>query len=123
MPCIKMLLPATFLAISTLAFAGTPSPIDLTQAKAVFATARSVSDHEGGKLWGKSLSGALFFVDPDTRFTVANEPDPQGVLHAQDGLYVGTLPKDVIISNAPVEWEGKRWTMLMWPYLPADELT
>jgi hypothetical protein len=36
---------------------------------------------------------------------------------------VGTLPKEVIIANAPVEWEGKRWTMLMWPYLPADELT
>ncbi len=123
MPGLKMLIPATLLAISTLACADAPSSIDLTQAKAVFATAQSVSDHEGGKLWGRKLYGALFFVDPDTRFTVANEPDPKGVLHARDGLYVGTLPKDVIISNAPVEWEGKRWTMLMWPYLPADELT
>jgi hypothetical protein len=113
---------ASLLLISTAAFAGAPA-IDLTQAKAVFATAQAVSDKEGGQLWGKKLYGALFFVDPDTRFTVSNEADPQGMLHEQDGLYVGTLPQSVIISNAPVEWEGKRWTMLMWPYLPADTLT
>lgn len=104
------------------ALADAPS-IDLAQAKAVFAEAQAVSDKEGGKLWGKKLYGALFFVDADTRFTVANEPDPQGVLHAEDGVYVGTLPKDVIIANAPVEWEGKRWTMLIWTLLPPDKLT
>lgn len=103
-------------------FADSPS-IDLAQAKAVFAEAQDVSDKEGGKLWGKKLYGDLFFVDADTRFTVANEPDPQGVLHEQDGFYVGTLPKDVIIANAPVEWEGKRWTMLIWSLLPQDKLT
>jgi hypothetical protein len=65
----------------------------------------------------------MFFVDPDTRAVVANEPDPAGVLHAQDGVFVGTLPKDVIVSNAPVNWEGKRWTMLMWPTIPSDTIT
>ncbi|HEY1772528.1 MAG TPA: hypothetical protein VGH91_04980 [Gammaproteobacteria bacterium] len=113
---------ASLLLVSTAAFADGPA-IDLTQAKAVFATAQAVSNQEGGKLWGKTLYGALFFVDPDTRYVVSNEVDPDGVLHAQDGLYVGTLPKSVIIANAPVEWEGKRWTMLMWPYLPTDALT
>ena len=112
---------ASLALASTPALAAAPA-IDLTQAKAVFAQAQAVSDKEGGKLWGQKLYGALFFVDPDTRFTVANEPDPQGVLHAQDGLYVGTLPKSVIIANAPTEWEGKRWTMLLWPYLPTDTL-
>jgi hypothetical protein len=112
----------SLLLVSGAAFADGPA-IDLIQAKAVFATAQSVSDQEGGKLWGKRLYGALFFVDPDTRFVVSNEADPDGVLHAEDGLYVGTLPQSVIISNAPVEWEGKRWTMLMWPYLPTDALT
>lgn len=115
-------LSASLLFTSAAAFADGPS-IDLTQAKTVFADAQAVSDQEGGRLWGKKLYGALFFVDPDTRFVVANEPDPDGVLHAQDGLYVGTLPKSVIIADAPVEWEGKRWTMLLWPYLPADTLT
>jgi hypothetical protein len=96
------------------------SPIDAVQAKAAFAEAEAVSNREGGRLWGKKLYGSLFFVDPETRYVVANEPDRDGVLHAADGLYAGTLPQDVIVSNAPVEWQGKRWTMLMWPTLPAD---
>jgi hypothetical protein len=96
------------------------SPIDMAQAKTAFAEAEAVSNQEGGRLWGKKLYGALFFVDPETRAVVANEPDPMGVLHAADGVYVGTLPKEIIVSNAPVEWEGKRWTMLMWSTIPTD---
>jgi hypothetical protein len=99
-----------------------PSPIDIAQAKAAFAQAAAVSDQEGGRLWGKKLYGSLFFVDPDTRAVVANEPDSDGVLHALDGVYIGTLPKEVIVSNAPVEWGGRRWTMLMWPTIPADPI-
>lgn len=111
--CLKMCVPLAMLAST--ASAQTPPPIDIAQAKAIFAETKDISDKEGGKLWGIKLYGAMFFVDPQTRYVVANEPDPQGVLHAQDGVYVGTLPKDVLISNAPMEWEGKRWTELMWP--------
>jgi hypothetical protein len=99
-----------------------PSPIDVTQAKAAFAEAEAVSDQEGGRLWGKKLYGGLFFVDPETRAVVANEPDSEGVLHAADGVYVGTLPQEIIVSNAPMEWQGKRWTMLMWPTVPTDTI-
>ena len=35
---------------------------------------------------------------------------------------VGTLPKEIIVSNSPSEWQGKRWTMLMWPTLPSDTI-
>ena len=108
-------------AIACAASAAQP-PIDMAQAKAAFAEAESVSNKEGGRLWGKRLYGSLFFVDPDTRAVIANEPDPDGVLHAMDGFYVGTLPKEIIVSNAPMEWEGKRWTMLMWPTIPADPI-
>ena len=103
------------LLLASAATAQTSPPIDIAQAKAVFAEEKAISDKEGGHLWGMKLYGATFFVDPQTLYVVANEPDPQGVLHAQDGVYVGTLPKDVPISNAPVVWEGKRWTELMWP--------
>jgi hypothetical protein len=99
-----------------------PAPIDIVQAKAAFAEAEAVSDKEGGHLWGKKLYGRLFFVDPETRAVVANEPDSEGVLHAANGVYVGTLPKEIIVSNAPIEWQGKRWTMLMWPTIPTDTL-
>jgi hypothetical protein len=99
-----------------------PSPIDMEQAKAAFAEAEAVSNKEGGRLWGRKLYGGLFFVDPETRAVVANEPDSDGVLHAANGVYVGTLPKELIVSNAPIEWQGKRWTMLMWPTIPADPI-
>jgi hypothetical protein len=102
------------------AHAQAPPPIDLARARAYFAEDKAVSDKDGGGLWGLPLYGATFFVDPEARFVVANQPDPEGVLHADGDLYVGTLPPSVIVSNAPVEWEGKRWTMLMWPYIPED---
>jgi hypothetical protein len=110
--------------ICAVASAASPAPlsIDVAQAKAAFAEAEAVSNKEAGHLWGKKLYGALFFVDPDTRAVVANEPDLQGVLHAANGVYVGTLPQEVIVSNAPVDWQGKRWTMLMWPTIPTDTI-
>jgi hypothetical protein len=113
-----------FLLLGTLASAAPlpPSPIDMDQAKAAFAQAEAVSKREGGRLWGNELYGRLFFVDPETRAVVANEPDSGGILHALDGVYVGTLPKEIIVSNAPVDWGGQRWTMLMWPTLPADPI-
>jgi len=115
---------ALLMFICAIASAAPPAapPIDMVQAKAAFAEAEAVSNQEGGRLWGKKLYGALFFVDPETRYVVANEPDSEGVLHAADGLYVGTLPKEILVANAPVEWQGKRWTMLMWPTLPGDTI-
>ena len=100
---------------ATASHAGTPGPIDLAKARAYFAEDKAVSDRDAGRLWGVRPYGATFFVDPETRFTVANEPDRDGVLHADGDLFVGTLPQGVIVSNAPVGWDGKRWTMLAWP--------
>jgi hypothetical protein len=117
--------PAQFAFVLLASFAAsaqTPPPIDYAKAKDYFAEAKAWSDHDGGRLWGTKLYGAMFFVDPETRFVVANEPDPDGVLHADNGLYVGTLPQNVIVSNAPVDWENKRWTMLIWFLIPEDAL-
>ncbi|HWA30728.1 MAG TPA: hypothetical protein VG867_06510 [Rhizomicrobium sp.] len=97
-------------------------PIDIAAAKKAFADAQAVSDKDGGRLWGQKLYGKILFVDPDMRYVIANEPDAQGTLHAQDGVYVGTLPKDVIVSNAPTEWEGARWTQLMWFTVPDNRI-
>jgi hypothetical protein len=99
-----------------------PQPKDIDQAKTVFIDAQAASDKDGGRMWGERLYGKLLLVDPATGLAVSNEPDPQGVLHAQDGVFVGTLPKNVIISNAPTEWEGARWTMLMTPTLPDNRI-
>lgn len=104
------------------AYAQTQYPIDLEQASKDFSEARQVSDNDGGRLWGKLLYGAILLVDPKTRTVVANEPDAQGLLHAQRSLYLGTLPEHVPIADTPTEWTGKRWTMLRWP-LPEDTVT
>ena len=95
---------------------------EIAQAKKVFVDAQAASDKDGGRLWGERLYGKMLVVDPQTAFTVANQPDAQGVLHPEGGVYVGKLPKDVIISNAPTEWEGARWTMLMFPTLPDNRI-
>lgn len=100
-----------------------PSATEIAQAKAVFADAQAVSKKEGGHLWGMPLYGRMLVVDPDTRDAVSNMPDPDKRLTSADGVYVGTLPKSIIISNAPLEWEGRRWTMLMLPTIPADAMT
>jgi hypothetical protein len=97
-----MLAGLLILALATPIHAQTPPSIDPAQARAYFAEDKAVSDHDAGQLWGVRPYGATFFVDPETRFTVANEPDRDGVLHADGDLFVGTLPQSVIVSNAPV---------------------
>jgi len=97
-------------------------PIDVAQAKTIFADAQAASDKDAGRLWGKRLYGKILLVDPETGFAVSNGADAQGVLHPNNGVFEGTLPKEVIISNAPTEWEGARWTMLMPQTIPDDRI-
>lgn len=96
-----------------------PFPIDLDLAKKCFSQARLLARIDGGKLWGKSLAGPKLFVDPRSRFAVANQADEQGKLRPVDGAFVGTLPADVPLSNTAHHWAGTHWTMMLWP-LPAD---
>lgn len=57
----------------------------------------------------------MIFASPTTREAVANQPDGGGVLHETDGVWIGTLPANVIIANTAFRWGGKHWTMVMWP--------
>ena len=89
-------------------------PIPLDAARRTFEETRLASEEDGGKLWGKPLYGPLMFVDPATRFTVANQADASGVLKPADGVFTGTLPADVPVANHAVTWSGVHWTMVMW---------
>lgn len=91
------------------------TPIPLDRARRVLDEARLASDEDGGQLWGRTLCGPMLLVDPQTRFVVANQPDNQNVLASAGGVFVGTLPPDVVIANTATEWNGMRWTMVMWP--------
>src|SRR4051812_15834767 len=79
-------------------------PIDLDRAKEYFALAQRLWDADAGKLWGVPLHGPLVFVDPATRFAVGNQADAGGHLKSRDGVYVGTLPREVGVANYSFTW-------------------
>jgi hypothetical protein len=82
-------------------------------ARTVFSEAKAVSDNDGGALWGMPLFGPMMLVDPDTRTLIASEPDD--TLKVEGGVFVGTMPKEMLPANTALDWHGKRWTMLEWP--------
>lgn len=102
---------ALFLLAATLA---TTPPIPLDQAKRAFEELRLASEEDAGKLWGQPLNGPTIFVDPQTRFAVANVADAEGKLKPQDGVYTGTIDQSVILANTATTWRGTRWTMVLW---------
>jgi len=71
------------------------------------------------KIWPLKLYGPMMFVDGRTRTAWANMPDSAGVLKADGEVYQGVLPNSVIIANTSVKWNGREWSMILWP-LPAD---
>jgi hypothetical protein len=91
------------------------SAINAQSAKQYFQELKDLSDQDAGRLWGMRLYGAMLFADPETRQVVANQPDKEGKLHEQDGVWVGQLPPEVPIANTGMDWAGGRWTMVMWP--------
>ena len=102
-------------------FGQTPPPFDAAHAKVYFDEARSLSDRDGGKLWGRPLYGPLFFVDSQNRSVIANQPDKKGLLHADGKFFVGKL-EGMDPSNDDVEWAGQHWTMMIWQMIPENRL-
>jgi hypothetical protein len=114
---LSLVLASGFVAIPFAAQTAQPIPFDGAQGD--FAEAKALCEADAGKLWGVSLCGPILFVDPDTRTIVANQPDAQGVLTPQSGVYVGVLPKSENFANTATDWSGTHWTEMMWP-LPAE---
>src|SRR5574337_1201761 len=114
---------AFLLSVPAPALATSPTPAEIAHAKSSVAEAQGVSARDAGRLWGLPLYGRMLLVIPATRAVIANQPDPRHLLRSADGVYVGTLPEDVVLSDAPTEWEGVRWTQLRLPALPQDAMT
>ncbi|MGO8997249.1 MAG: hypothetical protein ACLQVI_28375 [Polyangiaceae bacterium] len=94
--------------------------IDLATALQYFHEFDGLCAADGGKLWGKSFCGPVLFVDPMTRWGVANQRDADGALVPRSGVFVGRLSEDTGIANTSVKWRGTRWTMIMWDALDPD---
>jgi len=95
--------------------------IDTTKAKALFEMAQTISEQDGGRLWGKKLYGPMLFVDPQTRIAVANQSDRDGQLYRVGSMYAGVLDESVNLANTAAPWGGITWTMILWPRMTASE--
>lgn len=91
----------------------------LASVPAALARYRQACAAEGGQLWGASLCGPVYVVDPGSRALLATDPDSAGTFRAAGEFWSGTLPGDIAPSNTAVSWGGRRWAMVMGP-LPAD---
>jgi hypothetical protein len=90
-------------------------------AAAVFAEARQQCEADHGRLWGVPLCGPMMFVDPSSHRVITNQADTEGKLHAEQGVFVGSLPPDQPVANTATTWAGVKWTQVMWP-LPSDDV-
>ncbi|MDR0505984.1 MAG: hypothetical protein LBH32_04080, partial [Dysgonamonadaceae bacterium] len=72
------------------------------------------------RLWAKDLYAPILLVNPNTRKVFANFADTNDALKKDGNIYSGTLPDEINIANTAIDWNGRRWAMLMLP-LPADK--
>lgn len=107
-------------AVSANSTAAQTVSIDAALARQYFQEAEGICRADGGYLWGVSLCAPLLFVDPKTRFIVANEQDAEGSLTKRENVFTGHLPERMNIANTALDWSGKRWAMIKWP-LPENK--
>ncbi|AIE85392.1 hypothetical protein [Fimbriimonas ginsengisoli] len=88
--------------------------IDLHLASRYFQEAKNASD-DVCALWSKPLYGPMIFLDPASRFAVANGPDREGQLIRRGDLWIGKMPPEIGAANTARDWGGVHWTMVMWP--------
>jgi hypothetical protein len=96
---------ASFLVFIT-CWAAQSSSIDTKLAAQYFQQLKQTSDRDGGKTWGLNLYGPIIFVDPRSGNVVANQADLEHKLVPQDGVFVGTLPREINPANTAIDWAG-----------------
>ncbi len=88
--------------------------------KKIFFEVDSLLKTDNGKFWDKPLYGPIIFIDPETREFIANENNSSDKFRKINSVFSDTLPNDINIANTALNWENKRWTMVMLP-LPIDK--
>ncbi|MEO0572618.1 MAG: hypothetical protein AAF039_13010 [Bacteroidota bacterium] len=79
----------------------------------------SLSVLDNGRFWGERLHGPMLFVNPETRIFYANENNQSKDFESFHSIYRDSLPSKINIANTAIDWNGKRWTMVMLPW-PID---
>lgn len=80
--------------------------IDLSSAQHGFAELDAMCAADGGRMWGRPICGPIVFAERDTREAVRRNGDKVESLR---------VPDTFGIANTAVDWDGTRWTMVMWP--------
>jgi len=117
-----------FLVITLSACNYTPSTQDsihinegeLAEYTEVFQILKEHLSKENSKLWNHQIYGPLLLIDKKSKTIIANEADKEGALVKNGDVYVGILPNEINTANTAINWNGKRWAMVMLP-LPTDE--
>lgn len=103
-------------AFAAKAASSTPT-IPTAQAAADFAEAHTLCRADNGRLWGHTLCVPMMFVDAANREAILNQPAKGSI---KDGtVYRLVLPSGIGIANTSIDFQGKHWSMVMWP-LPTD---
>ncbi|MEM9983288.1 MAG: hypothetical protein AAF734_12390, partial [Bacteroidota bacterium] len=84
-----------------------------------FAKVDSLLSLDQGNFWGHSLKGPILVVSPTTRVFIANQQNKRQSFQPLSPLFSDTLPEALPVANTALNWEGKRWTMVLWP-LPEE---
>lgn len=83
--------------------------IDRAAAARALGEAEAICGEKG--VWRKTLCGPMMIVDPASRQIVANRAAPG--LTATAGVFVGQLPPEMPVANTAVDWNGRKWSMVM----------
>lgn len=70
-------------------------------------------------LWGIDLYAPILIINRDNRQIYANESDDNGILEPDGNIFTGVLPMNISFANTAIDWNGKRWTMIM--EIPEDK--
>ncbi len=99
------------------AFTCSAQPIDSASrlAASYFKEAEAASRDQ--HIWNEKLYGPMLFVEPQSRVTYANMPDSAGILKPVGTIFKGVMPVAVILANTSIYWEGKMWSVMLWPML------
>jgi len=111
-------------AISILSLSLYANPDEICNIKAIeyFEEVKVLCAQDSCKTWGIELYGPILFVDMNTREIVANVQDANGQLKKVGNVYTGIYPNSLPIANTAVEWNGTRWTMVIWQALGGRKL-
>ncbi len=86
-----------------------------------FSEVDSLLKIDDGKFWNHKLYGPILIVDPNTRIFFANENNSSNQFKKINSVFTDTLPNELNIANTALNWENKRWSMIMLP-LPEDKI-